>query len=108
MENIVFIELLRRKLYFHPEVEIYYWKDHTGKEIDFIVKTAESIQQLIQVTYASAKNEIDQRELESFKVAGEELNCDNMLVITWDYEASTLVNDKAVVFLPLWKWLIKT
>jgi predicted AAA+ superfamily ATPase len=106
MENIVFIELLRRKLYFHPDCELYYWKDHTGKEIDFIVKTAESIQQLIQVTYASAKNEIDQRELKSFRDAAAELKCENMLVITWDYEATTLVNNKTVIFTPLWKWLL--
>jgi predicted AAA+ superfamily ATPase len=64
------------------------------------------IQQLIQVTYASAKNEIDQRELESFRAAATELNCENMLVITWDYEATTLVNDKTVIFTPLWKWLL--
>jgi len=107
MENIVFIELLRRKLYFNADLELYYWKDHTGKEVDFVVKSAESIEQLIQVTYASVKNEIEQRELESFSVAASELKCDNMLVITWDYEASTEVNNKTVTFTPLWKWLLK-
>ncbi len=56
MENVVFIELLRRKLYFNPDWELYYWKDHRGREIDFVVKSAESVKQLIQVTYASGKN----------------------------------------------------
>jgi predicted AAA+ superfamily ATPase len=107
MENTVFTELLRRKLYFNPNWELYYWKDHTGKEIDFVVKNAESICQLIQVTYASSKNEIDQRELDSFRVASTEMKCDNMLVITWDYEGNTIVDEKVVEFIPLWKWLLK-
>ena len=67
MENIVFIELLRRKLYLNSDWELYYWKDHRGREIDFVVKAAESVKQLIQVTYISAKNEIETRELEAFR-----------------------------------------
>jgi predicted AAA+ superfamily ATPase len=106
MENVVFLELLRRKLYFNPDTELYYWKDYMGREIDFIIKNRDSITQLIQVTYASDKNEINPRELESFKVGAFELKCDNMLVITWDYEATTLVNEKTIVFIPLWKWLL--
>jgi len=106
MENVVFIELLRRKLYFNPDWELYYWKDHMGREIDFVVKNKESIKELIQVTYASDKNEVDQRELESFKAAALEMKPDNMLVVTWDYEGTTLVNGKTVLFIPLWKWLL--
>jgi len=107
MENIVFIELLRRKLYFNPDWELYYWKGNLGKEIDFVVKTAESVQQLIQVTYASGKNEIDQREIASFTTASSVLKCDNMLVITWDYEGTMPSGDKTVAFIPMWKWLLK-
>jgi predicted AAA+ superfamily ATPase len=106
MENVVFIELLRRKLYLKSDWELYYWKDYAGREIDFIIKNRDSIKQLIQVTYASDKNEINQRELESFRVGASELKCDNMLVITWDHEGTALVNDKTVVFIPLWKWLL--
>jgi hypothetical protein len=58
------------------------------------LQTAESIQQLIQVTYASAKKEIGPRELESFLAAAAEMKCDNMQVITWDYKATTLVMTK--------------
>ncbi|MDI6859485.1 MAG: DUF4143 domain-containing protein, partial [Methanocellales archaeon] len=34
-ENIVAIELLRR--YSKKDVELYYWKDRRGKEVDFVV-----------------------------------------------------------------------
>jgi len=106
MENIVFLELLRRKLYSNPDWEIYYWKDHQGREIDFVIKTAESVTQLIQVTYASEKNEITPREIESFSIASSETKCDNMLVITWDYENTLQKDKKTIVFTPIWKWLL--
>jgi uncharacterized protein len=108
MENIVFIELLRRKLYFNPDWELYYWKDHRGREIDFVIKTAESIKQLIQVSYISAKNEVAQREIKSFAFAASELKCANMLVIIWDYEGKLQLNGKTLVFSPIWKWLLET
>ena len=107
MENVVFIELLRRKLYFNSDWELYYWKDHRGREIDFVIKTAESVKQLIQVTYASGKSEIEEREIASFEIAASEMKCDNMLVITWDYEGTMPLGDKTVAFIPLWKWLLK-
>src|SRR5208283_2479149 len=107
MENIVFIELLRRKLYCNSGDELYYWKDHRGREIDFVVKTAESVKQLIQVTYASGKNEIETREIAPFEAASSEMKCNNMLVITWDYEGTMPMGDKTIAFTPLWKWLLK-
>ncbi len=107
MENLVFIELLRRKLYQNSYWELYYWKDHRGRETDFVIKTQESVKQLIQVTYASGKNEIEARELEALEIAASELKCENLLVITWDYEGTTSIGDKTVKIVPLWKWLLK-
>ena len=107
MENIVFLELLRRKLYRNSGDELYYWKDHRGREIDFVVKTAESVKQLIQVTYASEKNEVETREIVPFEVASSELKCNSMLVITWDYEGTMPIGDKTIALIPLWKWLLQ-
>ncbi|XES78394.1 MAG: ATP-binding protein [Candidatus Bathyarchaeia archaeon] len=108
IENIVFIELLRRKLYHNVNWELYYWKNHQGKEVDFVVKTDAFVEQLIQVTYASAKNEIEERELEALEIAASELKCEKLLVITWDYEGTTSIGNKTAKLVPLWKWLIKT
>ncbi|MEF8848677.1 MAG: DUF4143 domain-containing protein [Candidatus Thermoplasmatota archaeon] len=49
MENLVCIELFRRKSYHKTELEIYYWKDHQQREVDFIVKKGQNIEQLIQL-----------------------------------------------------------
>ncbi len=87
---------------------LYYWKDHRGREVDFVVKTAETAKQLIQVTYISTKNEVETRELDAFEISSSELKCENLLVITWDFEETISIGDKTVRFIPLWKWLLKS
>ena len=98
METIVALELMRRK-YSNPRIGIFYWKN--GGEVDFVVKEGEKVRELIQVTYASGKDEIDKRELRAMERAAEELRCKRKTVITWDYE-----EDGEVRFVPLWKWLL--
>jgi len=106
MENLVFIELKKQELSNLIE-RIYYFKD-TQNEVDFVVKRGLEIDQLIQVTYVSGKDEIDKREIKGLLKASESLNCSNLLVITWDYEDEMNVNNKKIVFKPLWKWLLQT
>jgi len=106
MENTVAIELTRRKSYEFNDWEIFYWKDYQQHEVDFIVKEKERVPQLIQVTHASARDEIEKREFEALVKAGEELRSKNLLVITWDLEDEAEYKGKEIKFLPLWKWLL--
>ena len=106
MENLVAVELLRRKCQNqNPRIEIYYWKDKQQREVDFVLKSGSKIEQLIQVTYASGEEEIELREKKALIKASEELNCDDLLVITWDYEAEEAFKGKRITFTPLWGWL---
>ena len=105
MENTVFLELLRNTNK-NPLLTFYYWKDSQGRELDFIVKEGARIKQLIQVTYATGRDEVDKREIKSLLKASELLKCKNLLVITWDYEAVEEIKNKKVKFIPLWKWLL--
>ena len=102
IENVVAIELMRRKSYWHNGWEIYYWKDYQQREIDFVVKEGERIKECIQVTYASGKNEIERREIKALEKASEELRCKKKTVITWDYE-----EEGEIRYIPLWKWLLE-
>ena len=43
VENIVFLELFRR------EKEVYYWRDRTGREVDFVIKERLKVSELVQV-----------------------------------------------------------
>jgi len=105
MENCVFLELLRltnKK----PLLEIYYWKNHQQAEVDFVLKEGTKIEQLIQVTYASGKDEIEEREVKSLLKASKEIKCKDLSVITWNYEDAVKINNRIVKFIPLWKWLL--
>ncbi len=105
LENLVAVELMRR-LSSHKR-GIYYWKDYQQNEVDFVLKEGLKVKQLIQVTYASSRDEIENREVKSLSKAAGELKCNNLLVITWDYEAEEKRKAKKIKFVPLWKWLLQ-
>jgi len=104
MENSVGIELIRRKE-FNPSLEIFYHRAN-NLEVDFVLKEGLEIKQLIQVTYATSKDEIEKREIKALLKASELLKCENLLIITWDYEDEIKTNSKTIKCLPLWKWLL--
>ncbi len=105
METIVFLELLR-KTNTNPFMEVYYWKDYDGREVDLVVKERSQIKELIQVTYASSREEIKNREIESLIKASKTLKCKRMCCITWDYEGEEKVRGGRIKFIPLWRWLL--
>ncbi len=104
MENVVAIDLIRKKAY--SGVEINYWKNHTQKEVDFVLRNGNKVLSLIQVTYASSKIDVKDREINNLLAASKELHCNDLLVITWDYEAEEKIKGKKIRFVPLWKWLL--
>ena len=105
MENAVFLDLVRKKNT-NPLLEIFYLKFTEGHEVDFVLKEGSRISQLIQVSYASGPDEIEKRELRSLLKASKELNCRNLLVVTWDYEGEEIRDNRKIKFVPLWKWLL--
>ena len=107
MENSVFLELLRQTNR-RPLLEIYYWRSSQHAEVDFLLKEGAVIKQLIQVTYASGRDEIERREIKSLLRASKETGCNNLLIVTWDYEDEAKIDGKNIRFIPLWKWLLKT
>ncbi|MEM5875177.1 MAG: ATP-binding protein [Candidatus Aenigmatarchaeota archaeon] len=104
MENCVFLEL-KRKQNKNPLLEFYYLVSN-DYEVDFVIKEGLEIKQLIQVTYASSKDEIEKREIKALLKASEELKCKNLLIITWDYEDELEIENKSIKCIPLWKWLL--
>ncbi len=109
MENIVFLELLR-KTNEKPVMGIHYFRSTDGYEVDFVIKEGLEVKELIQVSYASDFDEVDHREIRALLKAGEMLKCKNLTVITWDYEderdISWFGRKGRIKFVPLWKWLL--
>jgi len=105
MENVVFLNLLRRTNQ-DPLLRVYYWKSVRGEEVDFVIKRGAAIDELIQVTYTSGRDEIEKREIKSLIKASNELKCKDLSLITWDYEDELEIDGKTIKCIPLWKWLL--
>jgi predicted AAA+ superfamily ATPase len=106
-ENIVYVELLRRKTT-KPELEIYYWKDHQQNEVDFVIKKNNKIEQLIQVCFNPTNSDTSERETKALLKASIELKCKKLLVITSDFETTEKRKQHTIQYTPLWKWLTQT
>ncbi|MEW6040372.1 MAG: ATP-binding protein, partial [Elusimicrobiota bacterium] len=104
MENLVFREILRRN--FKINRDVFYFKTNNGVEIDFVLKDGIKITKLIQVCYDIDDAKTKERELKGMNKASEELNCNEMEILTWDYEGEEKYRKKSVQFIPLWKWLM--
>lgn len=106
MENIVATEL-KRKQTMHPELEVYYWKDYQQREVDFVLKERTQVNQVIQVTSNIEDINTKERELKSLSKAMDEFKLKKGLIITEDVEREEEVGGNKIVYMPLWKWLLK-
>jgi len=100
-ENIVAIHLKRN------QKEVYYLKNASGEEVDFVIKKGMYIEQLIQVCYDLLEEKTKAREIKSLVHASAELKCNKLLVLTENYEGEEKVENKKIKFIPLWKWLLQ-
>lgn len=105
LENTVFLELKHRQAK-NPLIEIFYWQDYHKREVDFVVMQGRNIKTLIQACANLDDFKVKERETASLVRAGKELKCKDLLVITLDYEKEEKIDNKIVVFKPLWKWLL--
>jgi len=80
-------------------IQIFYFKT-ADSEVDFLIKDGTDIKQLIQVTYASSRDEIENREIKVLEKASTLLNCKDLLCVTWDYEDKLKEDEKKIKFIP--------
>lgn len=80
LENEVFIELLRQG--FQTESSLFYYRSRNDREVDFVTRHGAHIHQLIQVCYDMSSPKAEKREVTSLIECGEELKCDNLIIVT--------------------------
>jgi predicted AAA+ superfamily ATPase len=103
LENVVFIELLRR--HFKPGSDLFYYRTRNDKEVDFICRKGHKIDQLIQVCYDITNPKTSKREINSLQEASSELNCNDLLIITWSKEEMIKTGKEDIQIVPAYKWL---
>lgn len=84
LENQVFIELLHRG--YDTEKSLFYYRSRNDKETDFVVRERNKVTGLIQVCYDMSKEKTEKREVDSLVECAQELNCDNLTIVTWNEE----------------------
>lgn len=104
MENLLLIEMIKKG--YRLNENIFYYKTRNQKEVDFVIKQGTKIKTILQIAY-QINDEILKRELKALLEASQELNCDDLRIISWDSEKEIKVNNVIVKITPIWKLLIK-
>ena len=105
MENLVFIELIKRGNQLNRE--LFYYKTRNDREIDFVLKKGCEVVELIQVVYKSENQDVEEREVKALVEAGKELNVAKLSVITWNEKRTVERDGMTIQFKPLWGWLLE-
>ena len=106
-ENCVATHLKRKDI--NKEIEIYYWRNQQGEEVDFIIKKGNQITELIQACYSLDTKKTRDREVHALLNAGKELRCNKMTILTLREESEEdcewFGNKGKITCRPLNKWL---
>ena len=102
MENIVYIELLRR--YKKDNVDVYFRKD--GYEVDFVVVEKTKILEMIQVTYKMDSTKTRTRELGGLAKAYAQFGCKNLMLISLNERGTEIYNKIPIKKVTIVDWLL--
>jgi predicted AAA+ superfamily ATPase len=108
LENAVAVRLRRKEM--EGKLRLFYYKNRSNEEVDFVVQQEMKVSHLIQVCYSLSGEKVKNREVRSLIRAGNELGCSRLVVVTYDYEQtethSWFGKIAEIEFIPLWKWLL--
>lgn len=102
LENMVFIELLRRG--YNLEKNLFYFRSRTDKEIDFVTREGNKVTSLIQVSYEISSGRSRERELKAFVEGAKELKCNKLLLITWNTKETIEYKGLTIQAIPITEW----
>ena len=98
LENLVAINLYNKY-----KNGVYYLKSKT-LDVDFFV---EDTGEVIQASYSIKKNS-DEREIKSLVQAAKTVKeAKRFIIITYEEEDESLVDNVKIEIIPIWKWLIE-
>lgn len=105
LENVVYIELLRRCS--ADCLDVYYYRPGPReKEVDFVVCDKNKAKQLIQVAYDIDSPKTFKRETSALVSAAEALHCDNLLLISFAQTHDAEIGGKTIHVQSVLDWLL--
>jgi len=106
LENVVYIELLRRCT--DEFLDIYYYKSYPkAKEVDFVVCDKGKALELIQVAYDIDAPKTYERETSSLVKASEELRCNHLTLVAMTASRDVIKDGKTIHIISVLDWLMK-
>lgn len=108
-ENCVAVHLKRGDI--EKQFELFYWRNQQGEEVDFVIKKSGEIVELLQACYAVENEKTRDREVRALLMAGKELNCTKLTIITLREEKEEKQEwfgiKGTITYKPLSKWLLE-
>lgn len=106
LENVVYIELLRRCS--KDFLDVYYYKPSSrSKEVDFVVCNQNRPEALVQVAYDIEKEKAFNREISALLKASEDLHCDNLTLVSFSPSRTVEINGAKIQIISAIDWLLQ-
>lgn len=105
LENVVYIELLRRcaPLFY----DVYYYKPSSrDKEVDFVVCNGNSPVALYQVAFSLSHPKTYYREVSALIKGAKSLHCETLTIVTLDEERTVVEGDYTIHIVSAVNWLL--
>lgn len=105
LENVVYVELLRRCAY--NFLDVYYYKsDPRAKEVDFVICDKGKAIELIQVAYEIDTQKVFERETSALVKASTPLHCNKLTLVTFTPTKDITVEGKTIHVVSAIEWLL--
>lgn len=105
LENMVFVELLRRG--YKVGDTLFYYCTKNDREIDFVLREGYKVSCLVQVSYDISNAKTRERELKALEETAGELGCGNLLLITRDTDEVTEYKGRTVKIVSVREWFLR-
>lgn len=89
-ENIIFLALREK------DIEIFYWKDEKGREVDFMMRQGDEIVSLINACW-ELNGENEKRETATLLSAMEKYGLNEALIVTSGYSKNIEIENKKII-----------
>ena len=106
LENVVYIELLRRCA--HDILDVYYYKPAPrAKELDFVICDQDKAVELIQVAYEIDSQRAYNRETTSLVKASDALSCNHLTLVAFSPSRDVKIDGKTIHIVSALEWLLQ-